>query len=156
MKTNILKPLLLAGCLLQVSGVHATTNEFYEFQSSDFQTYEQFKQKYLKVNLVLNKCTGVDVDLTSEKQYRCLQKMNTSLINGNSLLYSKLDKFDKSDYATGLDIGYAQAIKGCDSAYAPELQKRFKNQILKCKLQLQLERINFIANRSLPYYKDSK
>lgn len=156
MKTNILKRLLLVGCLLPIGVVEAKTSEFYEFQTPDFQTYEQFKTKYLQVNLVLSKCTGVDGDLTSEKQYRCLQKINTSLTNANSLLYSKLDKFDRSDYTTGLDRGYSQAVKGCDSAYAPDLHKRFKNQILKCKLQLQLERINFIANRSLPYYKDSK
>lgn len=156
MKKIKFKSFLFVACLLQIGAVEAKSNSFYEFQSADFETYQQFKPKYLNVNLVLNKCASVETDLTSEKQYRCLQKVNTTLVNANTLLYSKLDKYDLSSYTTGLDRGFAKAMKGCESAYAPELQKRFKNQILKCKLQLQLERINFIANRSLPYYKDSK
>ncbi len=146
---------LIAASSLSVSGLHAgeisPKASFYQFQSGDFKDYQAFKQKYTNINLVLNKCTSVDVDLTSDKQYRCLQKINSELINANSMLYSKLDKYDKSDYTTGIDVGFQTAMKGCEDAYPARMQQRFKNQILSCKLRLQVERINFIAFRSLPY-----
>lgn len=154
-KTHLALILFSSACIMltQPTVAEAKPQDFYEFNRTDFESYQQFRAKYLNVTLTLSKCTSVDSDLTSEKQYRCLQNINNSLVNGNTLLYSKLDQYDLSDYTTGLDRGFSQALKGCDSAYATNLSKRFKNQILKCKLQLQLERINFIANRSLPYYK---
>ncbi|MCP0918085.1 hypothetical protein MUB04_16215 [Acinetobacter indicus] len=152
---TVVKMILLTASFLSVSSLHAgeTTSKasFYQFQSGDFKDYHAFKQKYININLVLNKCSAVDEDLTSDKQYRCLQKVNSELTNANAMLYSKLDKYDKSDYTTGIDLGFQKAMKGCDNAYPTRMQLRFKNQILSCKLRLQVERINFIAFRSLPY-----
>lgn len=152
---TVVTMVLIAASSLSVSSVQASEStpkaSFYQFQSGDFKDYHAFKQKYTNINLVLNKCSSVDVDLTSDKQYRCLQKINAELTNANSMLYSKLDKYDKSDYTTGIDLGFQKAMKGCESAYPTRMQSRFKNQILSCKLRLQVERINFIAFRSLPY-----
>ena len=152
---TVVTMVLIAASSLSVSGVQAgeatPKTSFYQFQTGDFKDYHAFKQKYTNINLVLNKCSSVDVDLTSEKQYRCLQKINSELTNANSMLYSKLNQYDRSDYTTGIDLGFQKAMKGCESAYPARMQKRFKNQILSCKLRLQVERINFIAFRSLPY-----
>lgn len=152
---TVVSIILVAASSLSVSALHAGETSpnvsFYQFQSGDFKDYHAFKKKYTNINLVLNKCASVDVDLTSEKQYRCLQKINTELTTANSLLYSKLDKYDKSDYTTGLDLGFQKAMKGCEAAYPDRMKQKYKNQILSCKLRLQVERLNFIAFRSLPY-----
>lgn len=152
---TVVTMVLIAASTLSINGLHAgevtPKANFYQFQSGDFKDYQAFKQKYTNLNLVLNKCSSVDVDLTSEKQYRCLQKINSELANGNSMLYSKLDQYDRSDYTTGIDLGFQKAMKGCENAYPTRMQTRFKNQILSCKLRLQVERMNFIAFRSLPY-----
>ena len=153
---TVVKMFLIAASSLSVCGVQAgeapPKASFYQFETGDFKDYQVFKPKYANINLVLNKCSSVDMDLTSDKQYRCLQKINSELTNANSMLYSKLNQYDLSDYTTGIDLGFQKAMKGCESAYPARMQQRFKNQILSCKLRLQLERINFIAHRSLPYY----
>lgn len=146
-----LKYLAICAFLTCTNLYSAEPNQYFKVNSTDLKSYENYQQKHGKLLLVLNKCLTLDKDVQSEKIFRCLQNVNAEVSTANSLLYSNLDKYDRSGYTSGLDIGFNAAMKGCEQAYPSNLQKLYKNQILHCKLSLQLERVKFIAFRSLPY-----